>query len=256
MRSRTAKDLCTLRRRVRRFLRSPQPSRSEAGRFLETVSEAGEVAIFGGMLRDIALLGSAGFKSDVDAVIDCKDRALLVRILGSYAHERNRFGGYRVYLSCSSVDLWPLESTWAFRAGLVRGQSFSDLPRTTFFDWDAIAFELRAGRFHCIDGYLDRLNRRVVDINLPENPNVLGTVIRTLRLVVSRKAALSTRLAVHLHEHLPRFETSTLCEAERRSFEGPLLVPTVVDATREHLSRHLQAEACSPFLLPALQGKD
>ena len=75
-------------------------------------------------------------------------------------------------------------------------------------------------------------------------------------MVVSHKAALSTRLAVHLHEHLPRFDSSTICQAERRSFEGPLLVPTIVDATREHLSRHLQADASSPFLLPALQGKD
>ena len=253
MRGNVAKSTDVLRKRLRRFFSSPYVSRYETRQFLETVSAVGDVAIFGGMVRDIAYWGPRGFSSDVDAVIATEDRAGLIKILSSYEHKKNKFGGYRIQLSRSSIDLWTLESTWAFRAGLVRGRCFADLIRTTFFDWDAVVFEVRSGRIHSIDRYLERLGRGLVDINLPNNPNPLGAVIRTLRLVVSRRAALSSKLADHLSENLPKFDTPTICRTERASFRVPLLLPKDVDDTRAALSQRLRDGSREPFALPRAQ---
>jgi predicted nucleotidyltransferase len=253
MHGRVAKDILALKKRLRWYLDSPQVPRHETQQFLSAVGVIGDVAIFGGMVRDIAFSGSRDFRSDVDAVIATEDHASLDKLVRSYDHTKNRFGGYRIQLSRSSVDLWTLDSTWAFRSGVVQGRCFADLIRTTFFDWDAIVFEVRSGRIHTIDGYLERLRRRLVDINLPTNPNPLGAVLRTLRLVVSQRAALSNNLADHLCEHLATFDTPTICRTERGSFKSPILLPKDVDETRVAVSRHVREGSGKPFVLPKPQ---
>ena len=78
------------------------------------------VLLFGGMLRDLSLVGNVGFKSDIDLVIDTEEDESLDYLLKTYSAKRNKFGGYRLCLSKWKVDIWMLKSTWAFREGYVK----------------------------------------------------------------------------------------------------------------------------------------
>lgn len=140
----------------------------------------GPVAIVGGLVRDMARKGKVGFSSDVDLVVDAPaaNVAELARELGA---KPNRFGGYSTVHPHWKVDFWALGSTWAAAVGLVDVTSLADVVRTTFFDCDAVCYEIRARRIHALPDYLHRLGSRQLDINLLPNPSIDGNLLRSAR---------------------------------------------------------------------------
>jgi predicted nucleotidyltransferase len=103
-----------LRRRVQGFI----ATRADVCHLLDKVGDVGDVAIFGGMLRGVAIGGPRSFASDVDVVVNADDEAI-ASCLSSTEHTRNKFGGYRIWYGKHAFDVWNLRSTWAFRAGYV-----------------------------------------------------------------------------------------------------------------------------------------
>lgn len=139
-------------------------------------------AIVGGLVRDIARRGAKHFKSDVDLVIqsDPEDVLHLALTLGAIP---NRFGGFSYRHPQWKIDFWALESTWAFREGLVQINSIQDVVKCTFFDCDSIIYDLHDRKIFASDNYLLRLHDRVVDINLPQNPSLEGNLLRAIRRI-------------------------------------------------------------------------
>jgi len=135
------------------------------------------------------LEGNEKFRSDIDLVINTDNISLLESVLAPYSPHRTAFGGYRIGLRKWVVDLWPLQWTWAIRSGYVRGDSLSDLTKTTFFNWDAIVYEIGSGAIHFAPRYVDELKNRLLSINLAVNPNPEGTAIRALRMAVTSRHA-------------------------------------------------------------------
>lgn len=245
----TVKQFSDLRKRVGRFLSSKAYGRDEVGRLLTNLQEVGDMAIFGGMLRDISLTGNSGFSSDIDLVISCDDKGALQRALGSLKFRcvLNKFGGYRLLLSKWKVDIWALESTWAFREGLLSGRSFEDLIRTTFFDWDAIAYEVGTASIFAVDGYLERLEKRTLDINLERNPNPLGNSVKALRYAEKYGAKFTTRLSRYVDNHLGLVPVTEICAMERRSHENPMLLEHVTSDILGQLRSHQEKFPLIPF---------
>lgn len=226
-------NLDLLRRRVRRFLHV----REDVSDFVHQIAHAGEVAIFGGMLRDFAIGGSLQFLSDVDLVVQ-GDEDELMRALGAFSYSRNRFGGYRIRHKKQLFDVWCLSATWASREGHVDVAAFSDLPKTTFFDWDAIAYNVRTSEFHCVDDYVGRLHSGVVGINLSANPNELGVVVRALRMAVTRDLAFHPELATYVATRLSSYSPDSLCDFERKSFSRPALSMAMISDVQRQLHSH------------------
>lgn len=239
------KKLSDLRKRIRRFLDSSAYGRDEIANLLGALTKVGDGALIGGMLRDIALEGTKKFCSDIDVVIACDDPSAIQHVLASqlFPWTRNRFGGYRVELTKWKVDVWTLKSTWAFRERLVAGNSFEDLLRTTFFDWDAIVYLLGSNQIIAIDGYLDRLGDRALGLNLKTNPNPEGNAVKALRYAAKYSARFSDSLADYLGEVLAPYSDNEICTMERKSHEKPTLMATDVETlmtplrrTAEHLA--------------------
>lgn len=207
----------SLRRRASHFLSTDLYGRREVALFCERAAEVGDVAIFGGMLRDLLLEGNERFCSDVDLVIDTDDMAELERMLAAYSPARNSFGGYRIRLQKWAVDIWPLESTWAIRNGHVHGDSLADLVKTTFFNWDAIVYELRSGKIHCAPMYVTELQERFLTINLRANPNPEGAALRTLRMATYRQAKLSFLLAEYVADVIETVGMEALLRRQRQN---------------------------------------
>lgn len=197
----TAPNNFALKRRLDRYFWA-----NETGEmvFLRQVIEArfaqfDRIAVIGGLVRDFAHEGRAGFRSDLDLVIDAPaDRvAALAAQLGATP---NRFGGYGCKQGPWKIDFWALETTWARRH--VSVQKLEDIVSCTFFDWDAIAYDLKARRLICSDKYLDLIRKKTLDINLLPNPSPMGNLVRAVRRLVLWKVQPGPSLQRFISEHL------------------------------------------------------
>lgn len=143
----------------------------------------GPVAIIGGLVRDIARKGKVGFRSDIDLVIDAEP-ARVAALAAELDATPNRFGGYASVYPHWKVDFWSLPNTWASAVGLVRTDTLAALVDTTFFDCDAICYEVQKRKVHALPGYLERLVGRTIDVNLLPNPSIDGNLLRAARRIL------------------------------------------------------------------------
>lgn len=180
------------------------------------------VAIVGGMVRDFARVGSAGFNSDVDLVVDAP--AGEVADMANTAGARvNAFGGYSIEKQGWSIDFWALETTWAIREGHVHGDRLEDFTRSTFFDFDAIMYDVRRRRIICDDNYLSRLNSGEMEINLRPNPTIVGNLFRAIRRVLLWDLSAGPELKSFITDNLDAKAFADVVRADNRKSASPFL---------------------------------
>lgn len=214
-----------LRARLRRYLRDRQmPDRRRLGLdVLPRFGELGSIAIIGGMLRDIARQGARGYASDIDLVVDPLDPAAFREALIAMGGRENRFGGFGLELASWRVDVWALPDTWARTAGHREVNSFPDLLHCTFFDWDAIVYDLGRGRLLTRHGYFETLASGVLGLNLEANPNERGSAVRAIRKAVAWNARFSAPLADYVLAAEARHGWTDLATLDRTAFASPVL---------------------------------
>ena len=191
-----------LRQRVDRFVRTELmvlPAFNDLRTFTQSY---GPLALFGGLVRDLALGYARDFSSDIDVVVKGVPAAGLARFADRHAAERNSFGGFRIPLGRWLFDVWAFETTWAFSTGLVHGEQLADLLNTTFFNWDAVLFDVEKRQLIAKPTYLSDLQRGFLSINLRDTPNELGAAVRALRLMWQAEATIAPDLAEFIHEQL------------------------------------------------------
>lgn len=198
-----APDLSALKRRLDRYFWA---NRSAEMTLLNQLLTAhfgtfDRVAVIGGLVRDFAREGRAGFRSDVDLVIDAS-AGRVAEVAKKLGAAPNRFGGYGFRGGPWRIDFWALETTWAARHAGVPVVRLDDVIRCTFFDWDAIAYDLQAKRLICSQNYLDRIRRGALDINLRPTPSPEGNLLRSMRRLVLWRLYPGPALRSFIEEHL------------------------------------------------------
>jgi hypothetical protein len=175
------------------------------------------VAIVGGLVRDIARRGKVGFKSDIDLVIaaDTAEVSALAHTLNAIP---NRFGGFASRHPHWKIDFWALETTWAARSGHAAVHRIQDVLETTFFDCDAVCYELKSRKLYARDDYLDRLGGRVIDINLLPNPSIEGNLLRAIRRILTWGYHPGPRLHQFIDQYLTDASLAALAETEEKLF--------------------------------------
>lgn len=188
-----------LHRRIGDFLnRGPRGCR-DLRPFIERFSKAESNAFFfGGFLRDLMVRGPSVIPRDIDIVVR-EFTPALQDIIDSKIKRRNRFGGVNLDSEGWAVDLWTLESTWAFREGIVSGGGFPDLPKTTFLNIQAVTAEVAPppGRPRTIysHGFFEAILGRTLDINCEDNPYPHLCVMQSLLSAAQLRFFMSPRLA-------------------------------------------------------------
>src|SRR5436190_14797207 len=162
-----------LRRQLSRFLGETAPWKAPFREMIDIFRTTQWRAVFfGGVPRDLVLYGPSKRPRDVDIVVDCSPKEL-ASVVASYAFQRTRFGGFRIALGKWSFDVWSLSNTWAFSSGYME-PSFDNLPKTTFFNVEAIAAQFntkpRKKRSFYSFGFSEAISSRVLDINFEPNP--------------------------------------------------------------------------------------
>lgn len=180
-------------------------------------SSLGEVAIIGGLIRDLAQVGSAGFKSDVDLVINLNP-ASVDEFARSVKAVKNKFGGYRYSTPSWNIDFWSLETTWAGVQGHVNVKSMPDLLNCTFFTSDALLYIIEDKKLLTNENHLRDLFSGRLEINLLSNPSPHGNLLRAVRRTILRNMTVGPRLFSFVEGNLDRQAFGYIVENERRLY--------------------------------------
>lgn len=208
-------------------IQDPNTNVAAFANFMSDALPHGEIYIFGGILRDLALLGRRGFSSDIDLVVE-GDWSHCVAYLESLGARRNKFGGYRFQVAGWPIDIWNAQETWAIKQGLVSYKGIASLTQTTILNWDAILMNWRTRQFIHRKQYLEELRGRVLDIVLEQNPNPLGMVTRVLRHLCAKDARQITPSAARfLAEATTKYTFREIRAEEIRSYGDALIEPPV-----------------------------
>lgn len=152
-----------------------------------------DLAIFGGMIRDLKLERPEFFNSDIDLVSSaCAEE--IYSAIRNYSPIRNRFGGFRFFFLGRPYDIWSLEDTWAVRQGYVEAVRIEDLCRTTFFTIDAAIFNIKSERFYLPRFCKESIECKILDINLIHNPFPAKMAMKAVELSVKRGLKMSPDL--------------------------------------------------------------
>lgn len=180
------------------------------------------VGIIGGLVRDFALGGRYAFRSDLDLVVqgDPREVAKLASRVGAVA---NRFGGFGYSEGPWKIDFWALQNTWAATAGHVAVRDLADVVHCTFFDWDAVIYDLRNRRVVCEKTYFQRIHSRQLEISLRSNPGELGNLLRAARRIIRWRLTPGPALAQFIVERLNEETLTSLKVAERRKHGDRML---------------------------------
>lgn len=220
-----------LKKRVRRFFENAPSERRAVMSIISELEELAEVYIFGGLLRDLALRGVASFDSDVDIVIRPFDGMAFQNWAEESGFEQNKFGGFRLFKDRWLFDVWELDRTWAFRQDASIHRTKYTLTNTTFFNWDAIVYDIRTNQIICPQSYFEDLSQLRLEINFEPNPNPLGTLIRSLKFVKDG-AKTGPNLTTFIRNNMDLYSDSEICRYDRNKSRIPSLEQSFIAQVR------------------------
>lgn len=202
---------------------TPNRSTTEFLDFIVDSVPGGELYLFGGMLRDIAMFGKRGFNSDIDLVVD-GDWINCIPYLERLGASKNKFGGYRLTISGQLIDIWNARETWAVKQGLVHFKNITSLTETTVLNWDAILMNWRTKNFIYPKNYLVELKERTLDVVLKSNPSPQGMAVRVFRhLCLKEPKKITPRAAEYLEQCTQQFTYDELVERELCSYGNSII---------------------------------
>ncbi len=223
-----------------------------------------QAVLFGGTLRSLLISRlvhrSVGRPRDVDIVTQGQPLESLRDLFEDLITRETRFGGLQLRKSEWLFDVWPLERTWAIVEDGVSEPSFSDLPRTTFLNVEAVAVELwpEPGQERAVysgdDQFFNAILDQVVEINRVENPFPSLCVVRSLVMTQDLGFRIGIRLAQYIAEVGPGIPDDELEQVQRKHY-GFVRVPGPelrcwIRLVSEYLKRGPERE----LRLPLLQG--
>ena len=247
-----------LRRQLSRFLVERSPWKVPFREIIDIFRrKEWKAVLFGGVPRDLVLYGPSKRPRDVDIVVDCPFQELS-SALASYAVQRTRFGGFKIAFGKWSFDIWSLRNTWAFANGYM-DPTFDNLPKTTFFNVEAIAAQFntspRKRRSLYSFGFSEAISSRVLDINFEPNPFPQLCIIRGLVTAARHRFLLSPRLANYILEQASRTKIADIMYAQFAHYGVVHLRPEDIVTFMGRIEFRLKQSPLSPVSLPQMDAQ-
>ena len=201
-------------------------------RFLEPALECGRVGLVGGAIRDLAFQSVLDFKSDLDFVLWVEDRASFDRLISRLNVTQNAFGGYRTKIGGLQVDFWEASQSWAHLHGHYQVRSIADVRHTTFFNLDALIYDVGEQKLLADDLTIRDLLDRFLDINLRPNPNEDGAAVRALRRLRKHGLKASEALIEFIAGRIDASGWNALIRRDQEAFPHAPVLRYLFEATR------------------------
>ena len=161
--------------------------------FYSNALNMGDLFMVGGAIRDFALNETP---RDFDLILNCNPHTLK-DFLHEYEYRNNRFGGYKLQIDNIEIDIWSINSHWAFKKNILEC-TYENISKGAFFNFDAITLNL-VDFWLDADVFIKSYESRTLDINLHQdyvnlNPDPEKNIERAYKLRDTMGFALSDRL--------------------------------------------------------------
>lgn len=167
---------------------------------LNKLSKQTEVFIFSGLIRNYFL--NIDSNRDVDIVLAMN--VDIESLFSDYQVKINSFGGYKILIGDTAIDLWYLENTWALKHQPVLNFELEKyIPYTAFFNFSSIIYSVNKRHFHYTEHFLRFLQNRNIDVVYKPNANYSLCVVNTLYYSEKYHLPISKRLknyVLYLHK--------------------------------------------------------
>jgi hypothetical protein len=166
---------------------------------IDLIGEISEVAnpyIFSGVIRNYFLKKTNNRDLDlfVDRFFDIEP------MLNRYEYELNSFGGYKVNIDGTKVDLWFLKDTWAISKSQlsIDFELLKYIPHTAFFNFSSVIFSINEKKFFYTKHFVRFLRDKKIDIVYEPNPNEALCIVNTFYYHDILKLKLGNKLKTHI----------------------------------------------------------
>jgi len=163
---------------------------------IDKISQTAEVYIFSGIIRNYFL--KIKDYRDVDIFIDgLVDIESLVK---KYNYRINSFGGYKITIDNTNVDLWFLKDTWALK----NSQTVLDIelakyiPNTAFFNFSSIMFSFNENKFFYTNHFASFIQNKEINLVFKPNANYALCVVNSFYYSDKFKLRFADKLKKHL----------------------------------------------------------
>jgi hypothetical protein len=252
-----------LRARMRRFVADKSKWCSCRYKALRRIREFEQHAFLcGGAVRDILLSNTRNqiIPRDLDIVLGYAEIKNIADSFSDCTKRWNCYGGVTIQVKDWSIDMWPLQKTWAFEKKHVGGKGFSDFPKTTFLDIEAVAVQLFGtnGKKRAIysKGFFEAILNNTIEINLRENPNPPACVVRSLSVAKRFKFAIGPKLARYITHCANQVGLEKLLEVYQDRYISTHLSLNELCSCIRAIERQLRVSADEPVKLPITDNKD
>jgi len=258
--SSTVKELKRqLRRRLGQFIAIGSKRHHPLYSVLEKIRGARKpVFLCGGTVRDL-LLFNKRTPRDLDIIFGYISREELASLFSGDVKEETGLGGLKLEVRDWSIDMWPLEDTWAFKENK-SGKGFSDYPKTTFLDVDAIAIELfstkKQKRKIYSEGFFEAISSKVIELNFEGNPSPAKCIVRALQMARKFNFAIGPKLARYMASYVGRMEIEELAQIYQRRYMSTRVTVEGLHNCMKIIETQLQTSSKSPVKVFAGQNGD
>jgi hypothetical protein len=209
--------------------------------------------LFGGVIRDLVVLGGRHYPRDVDVVLRSGTTEDLIEEFQPHEYNLNRFGGLHLNVNRWSFDVWPLEKTWAFSNDNSMAPTPANLPKTTFLNVEAVAVTLngpsRIGQIYS-NGFFQALEDRVVGINYRDNPFPALCAVRALATAYKLYFRISSELARYFIDAAREFGASELVHVQEQHYGRVIFRAHEITQLEEYFMRTLDSDGVSVIPMP------
>jgi len=196
---------------------------------LRSLKQANMDAVFiGGTLRSLLVSRvqhkKQGRPRDVDIVISGESVDCIRSFIEDKVERETRFGGLQVKERDWQFDLWPVARTWAFVNDKAQNRAFAELPKTTFFNMEAIAVEVwpkpgKARQIYAGDNqFFEGVMNRLLEINREDNPFPALCVVRALVMASALDFYIGPKLARYIVDHGESMSDGDLQEVQQAHY--------------------------------------
>lgn len=194
--------------------------------FIDMLESYTSLYLFSGIIRDYFVKVTEGFKDfdieirDIDLVYD-KKNIPIESILQDYEYKKNSFGGYKIRIGDTDIDLWYLYDTWGLkqRNFSIKQSTVADLPKTTFFNFSSIVYSLNEETFIYDKPFLNFIKKKEIDIVLEENPYPELCVINSIYYHQRINYNLSDNLKKYLSKYIKEIQVDKLISVQKKHFK-------------------------------------
>jgi len=243
----------SVRSKLSRFLTRPGKVASAMSVLKDWEERGWGPILFGGVVRDLIVLGGKYYPRDVDVVLQNATTEELINEFQTREYKLNRFGGLHLNVNRWAFDVWPLEKTWGF----THDQSILpipvNLPKTTFLDVEAVAVTLngptRVGDIYS-NGFFQAVENRCVGINYINNPFPALCAVRAVITACKLRFRISAELARYFMRVAKECGTSELVYAQEHHYSKVIFRAPEIKQLEDHFMRALDADESSVIPLP------